>query len=37
MFFFRNQAENKAGKLVPDFLLFKKALYKVKASGLQLG
>ena len=27
-----------AGRIVPDFiLLFKKALYKVKANGLQLG
>ena len=39
MFFFRNHAENKAGRLVPVcFFFFKKrALYKVKASGLQLG
>ena len=30
-------AENKAGRLVPDLFLFvKKALYEVKASGLQL-
>ena len=36
-FFFKNHAENKAGRLVPDlFLFFKKALYKVNASGLQL-
>ena len=35
--FFKNHAENKAGKLVPDlFLFFKKALYEVKASGQQL-
>ena len=35
--FFKNHAENKAGRLVPDhFLFFKKALYEVKASGLQL-
>ena len=34
----QNHAENEAGRLVPDlFLLFKKALYKVKQSGLQLG
>ena len=40
MFFFRNHAENKAGRLVPVCLFFffkKRALYKVKASGLQLG
>ena len=37
IFFFKNYAENEAGKLVPDrFLFFKKALYYVKASGLQL-
>ena len=31
------QAENKAGRLVPDlFLFFKYAYYEVKASGLQL-
>ena len=34
--FFKNQAENETGKLVPDLLVFKKALYEVKASGLQL-
>ena len=35
MFFFRNHAENVARGLVPDlFLLFKKALYEVKANGL---
>ena len=35
--FFKNHAENKAGKLVPDlFLFFKKALYKLKASGQHL-
>ena len=28
IFFFKNHAENEAGKLVPDlFLLFKEALY----------
>ena len=33
--FFKNHAENEA--VVPDlFLFFKKALYEVKASGLQL-
>ena len=32
-----NHAENEAGILVPDLLLlFKKALYEVKASGLPL-
>ena len=37
MFFFRDFAENEVGKLVPDrFLYFKKALYQIKASGLQL-
>ena len=36
--FFENHADNEAGRLVPDhFLSFKKALYKKKASGLQLG
>ena len=34
IFFFRNHAENVAGRLVLG--LFKKALYEVKASGLQL-
>ena len=35
--FLKNYAENEAGKIVPDrFLFFKKALYWVKASGLQL-
>ena len=34
--FFENYEENEAGRLVPDlFLFFKKALYEVKASGLQ--
>ena len=38
IFPFKNHAENEAGRLVPDiFLFFKKALYKVKASGPQLG
>ena len=38
IFSFKNHAENEAGRLVPDiFLCFRKALYKVKASGLQLG
>ena len=35
--FHENLAENKVGRLVPDlFLFFKKAVYEVKASGLQL-
>ena len=35
--FFKNDAENGAVKLVPDLFLFlRNALYKVKASGLQL-
>ena len=37
IFFSKNQAKHEAGRLVPDFfLLFKKALYKVKGSGPQL-
>ena len=37
IFFFKNYAETGKGKLVPvRFLFFKKALYWVKASGLQL-
>ena len=35
--FFKSHAENKAGRLVLYlFLFFKKALYEVKANGLQL-
>ena len=35
--FFKNYAENKAGRLDPDlFLFFKKNLYKLKASGQHL-
>ena len=35
--FHQNHAENEAGRLVLDlFLFFKKALYVVKATGLQL-
>ena len=35
--FFKNHAENKTGRLVPDrFLFFKKVLYKIKASGQHL-
>ena len=34
----QNHAENETGRLVPDLsLAFRKALYEVKASGLQLG
>ena len=37
IFFFKNHAENEARRLVADLLLFfKKALYEVKANGLQL-
>ena len=37
MFFSKSHAENEAGRLVPDlFLFFRKALYEVKASGLEL-
>ena len=37
IFFFKNYGDNQAGRLVPDrFLVFKKALYEVKPSGLQL-
>ena len=33
----KNNAENDAGRLVPDlFLLFKNTLFKVKVNGLQL-
>ena len=36
-FFFKNHAENEARRLVSDlFLFFKKVLYEVIASGLQL-
>ena len=35
--FFKNYAESKARRLVPDlFLYFKKIYYQVKASGIQL-
>ena len=38
MFFLENYAENETGRLVPDlFLFFEKALYEVKANGLELG
>ena len=37
MCFFKNHAENEAGRLVPNlFLFFKKALYEIKANGMQL-
>ena len=37
IFFFKNHAENETRRLVPDlFLFFKKPVYEVKASGLQL-
>ena len=40
IFFFKNNAENEAERLVPNlfffFLKIKKTLYEVKASGLQL-
>ena len=36
--YFKNDAENETERVVPDlFLSFKRALYKVKARGLQLG
>ena len=34
IFFLKNYAENKAGKLVPDLLFFNYAQYEVKASDL---
>ena len=35
--FFKNHAENEAGRLVPDrFLFLKKAFYEVNTSDLQL-
>ena len=38
MIFFKNHAENKAGRLVPGQLLFfKKTIYKVEVSGVQIG
>ena len=37
IFFFKNHPQNETEGLVPDpFLLFKKALYEVKASDLHL-
>ena len=33
IFFFKNNAENEVGRLVPDlFLFFKQTLYKLKAN-----
>ena len=38
IFYFKNHVENVAGRLFSDlFLLSKKVLYKVRASGLLLG
>ena len=34
--FFKYHVENEVGGLVPDLLFFKKALYEVKGSALQL-
>ena len=39
MFFFKNYANNKAGRLVPDlfaFCFFKEAPHGIKAKGLQV-
>ena len=37
LIFFKNHAENEAGRIVPDLsLFFKRVLYEIKASGLQL-
>ena len=37
MFFLKNPTENEAGKLVSDlFLFFKKYIYELKTSGLQV-
>ena len=36
IFFSKNHAENVAEELVPDLLLFRKALYQIKASGQHL-
>ena len=37
VFFFKNNAENDVGRLIPGlFLFFKKALYKVKANDQHL-
>ena len=34
--FFKNHAKNVAGRIVPDLLFSKKALYDIKTSRLQL-
>ena len=36
IFFFKNHAESETSRLVADLLFFKKTLYEVKASVLQL-
>ena len=37
MFFFKNQTENEAVRLVPDLIVFfEKALYKIKESVMHL-
>ena len=36
IFFFKNHAENEAGRLVPDLFFLTKAFHEVNASGLQL-
>ena len=37
MIFFKNHAENEAGRLVPDLIsFFEKTLYEVKANDLEL-
>ena len=36
IFFFKTHAEDETGRLVPDLLFFKNAVYEVKATGLQL-
>ena len=37
IFFFKSHAQNEAGRVVPDlFSFFEKALYEVKANGLEL-
>ena len=37
IYFFKNHAENEAGRPVPDiFLFFRKAFYEVNTSDLQL-
>ena len=37
MFFFKNHAENEAGRVAAELsMFFKKAIYEIKAGGLQL-